>query len=81
MIHLNPLKKGADNVYHKLEISVGVDMDSAEEAVRPSTAFCAKHVNNLQANSNCQLEFSYDFGRTQVLACLFGPSLAAFASK
>ena len=32
-------------------------------------------------NSNCQIEFSYAFGSTQVIASLQGPSEAKFGSK
>ena len=77
---LNPVKKGADNVYHKLEIPVSIGKPE-RPANAAGSAFCSRTVNEMQFNSNCQVDFSYDHGAVEVIACLIGPSEARFASK
>ena len=49
---LNPLKKGKDNNYHKLEIPVALNKGGS---VFPSTKeeFCSKRVDKLSSNANC----------------------------
>ena len=68
VISLNPLKKGADNNYHKLEIPVALAKPHWE--FRNDSAFCGLRIDPLTFNSNCQLDFSYAFGQTQVIASL-----------
>lgn len=58
ILNLNPLKKGPDNNYHKLEIPIQVSKTPLP-APSSETKFCFKQVNELQANSTCQVEFSY----------------------
>lgn len=79
VISLNALKRGADNNYHKLEIPIALAKSAQIE--NESLAFCGLRVDPLTFNSNCSLEFSYAFGKTQVLASLQGPSEAKFGSK
>ena len=79
VISLNSLKKGADNRYHKLEIPVPLVTRQAAPAM--DDAICAKRVEPMAMNSNCQLEFSYAFGQSEVVASLMGPSEAKFGSK
>ena len=43
--------------------------------------FCTLRVEPLALNSNCQLELSYAFGASQVIASMQGPSEAKFGSK
>jgi len=68
VISLNPMKKGADNNYHKLEIPVA--LAKPRRQVHNDSAFCDLRVDPLTFNSNCQLDFSYAFGQTQVIASL-----------
>lgn len=69
MIALNPAKRGADSLYHKLEIPISVaPVKLAHEANQE--AFCGKNVDTMAGNSNCLLEFSHAFGLCQVVASL-----------
>lgn len=49
---LNPLKKGKDNNYHKLEIPVALNKGGS---VLSSTSeeFCSKWVDKFSSNANC----------------------------
>lgn len=60
-IALNPSKRGADNLYHKLEIPISVAPVKLDNEVNQET-FCGKSVDTMAGNSNCQIEFSYAFG-------------------
>jgi len=80
MIALNPAKRGADNLYHKLEIPVSVAPIKLEQQAQPE-AFCGKNVDTMAGNSNCLLEFSHAFGLCQVVASLQGPTESKFSSK
>ena len=64
MINLNALKRGSDNNYHKLEIPVALGKVAMREENNISSQFCGLRVDSLAFNSNCQLEFSYAFGKT-----------------
>ena len=77
VISLNALKRGTDNAYHRLEIPVALAKPQRQQAKQ----FCSVRVEPLAMNSNCQLELSYAFGATQVIASLQGPSEAKFGSK
>ena len=81
VISLNALKRGADNNYHKLEIPVALGKPARQDNSLAQQLFCGLRVDPLAFNSNCQLEFSYAFGGTQVIASLQGPSEAKFGSK
>lgn len=80
VISLNALKKGADNNFHKLEIPIALNKGD-KPAQQAQQEFCSKQIDPLAFNSNCQLEFSYAFGHTSVIASLQGPSEAKFGSK
>ena len=77
---LNPLKRGKDNNYHKLEIPVALNKGGTALSAAKED-FCSKRVDKFSANANCQVEFSYAHGKTQVIASLYGPSEAKFGSK
>ena len=56
---LNPLKKGADNNYHKIEIPVSLELSPSALS---DVEFCSKKVNKNQYNSNCQIDFNFANG-------------------
>ena len=80
VISLNALKKGTDNNYHKLEIPIALNKGGMSRQ-QGQKEFCAKKIDPLASNSNCQLEFTYAYGQTSVIASLQGPSEAKFGSK
>jgi len=67
VIRLNQMKRGADNKYHRLEIPVALAKPIQSLS---ASQFCCVSIDPLALNSNCQLELSYAFGSTQVIAAL-----------
>jgi hypothetical protein len=66
-------------LYHKIEIPISLAPQSVEPAF--GLPFCAKSLDPMAGNSNCQLEFSHANGQCCVIASLQGPTESKFGSK